>query len=62
MNETYLINKNILEITTKFILSNQINFLENIEQYIQVFNRTITQKKKTHIITHNKIKIENHIG
>ena len=25
-NETYFINKNILEITTKFIPSNQINF------------------------------------
>ena len=25
-NETYLINKNILKITTKFIPSNQINF------------------------------------
>ena len=29
-NETYFINKNILEITTKFIPSNQINFLKLI--------------------------------
>ena len=28
-NETYFINKNILEITTKFILSNQFNFRIN---------------------------------
>ena len=30
-NEIYFINKNILEITTKFILSNQINFFKKIE-------------------------------
>ena len=37
-NETYFINKNIFEITTKFIPSNQINFfkkkLNNISKYL----------------------------
>ena len=29
---------------------------------MQVFNKTITPKKKNHSITQNKIKTENHIG
>ena len=44
-NETYFINKNILEITTKFIPSNQINFqkkLNNISKRLT----TQSQKKK----------------
>ena len=40
----FSLNKNILKITAKFIPSNQ--FLEKFEWYIQVFNKTITKKKK----------------
>ena len=50
-NETYFINKNILEITTKFIPSNQINFQKKLNNISKRFNKTITKKKKkTHSI------------
>ena len=60
-NETYFINKNILEITTKFIPSNQINFqkkLNNISKCLtrQSLKKILKKKKKPHSIIHNKIK------
>ena len=62
-NKTYFINKNILEITTKFILSNQTKFLKKLNNIIQVFNKTISQQKqKPHSITHNKIEPKIHVG
>ena len=66
-NETYLTNKNILEITTKFILSNQINFqkkLNNISKCLTRQSHTHTHthtNKNSHSITHNKKNAENHI-
>ena len=44
-NKTYFINKNILEIITKFIPSNQINFQQKLNNIIQVFYKRITKKK-----------------
>ena len=44
-NKTYFINKNIFEITTKFISSNQTKFLKKLNNIIQVFNKTISQQK-----------------
>ena len=62
-NKTYFINKNILEITTKFISSNQTKFLKKLNNIIQVFNKTISQQKqKPHSITHNKIEPKIHVG
>ena len=62
--ETYFINTNILEITTKFIPSNQINFLKKLNNISKCLTRQSQQqqpKKKSHSITHNKIKAKNHI-
>ena len=62
-NETYFINKNIIEIITKFIPSNQINFQKKLNNISKCLTRkSPKKKKKTHSITHNKIKAENHIG
>ena len=61
-NETYFIYKNILEITTKFIPLNQINFQKNLNNISTCLTRQpFKKKKKTHSITHNKIKAENYI-
>ena len=61
-NETYFINKNIIEIITKFIPSNQINFQKKLNNISKCLTRKSPKKKKSHSITHNKIKAENHIG
>ena len=49
-SKTFFINKNILEITNKFILSNQTNFYQKLNNIIQVFNKTISQQQKDLII------------
>ena len=64
-NETYFITKNILEIKTKFIPSNQINiykkkFFNNISKCLTIQSLK-KKKKKTHNITYDKIKAKNHI-
>ena len=45
-NKTYFVNKNILEIKNKFILSNQTNFQQKLNNIIKVFNKTISQQKQ----------------
>ena len=45
-NKTCFINKNILEITNKFIPSNQTNFQQKLNNIIKVFNKTISQQKQ----------------
>ena len=45
-NKTYFVNKNILEITNKFIPSNQTNFWQKLNNIIKVFNKTISQQKQ----------------
>ena len=48
-NKTCFINKNILDITNKFIPSNQNNFQQKLNNIIKVFNKTISQhKQKSH--------------
>ena len=45
------------------IKSNQINFYKKLNNIIQVFNKTITtKKKKNYSITLDKIKAKNHNG
>ena len=44
-NKICFINENILDITTKFILSNQTIFLQKLNKIIQMFNKTISEKK-----------------
>ena len=68
-NETYFINKNILEITTKYIPSNQINFQKKLNNISKCLTRQsqkiiiiIINLKKNLIIQCNKIKAKNHIG
>ena len=53
-NETYFINKNILEITTKFITSNQINFQKKLNNISKHLTR---QSQNNNNINNNKIKI-----
>ena len=45
-NKTYFVNKNILEITNKFIPLNQTNFFQKLNNIIKVFNKTISQQKQ----------------
>ena len=45
-NKTCFINKNILEITNKFIPTNQTNFQQKLNNIIKVFNKTTLQQKQ----------------
>ena len=48
-SKTCFVNKNILEITNKFIPSNQTTFQKIFNNIIKVFNKTISlQKQKSH--------------
>ena len=56
-NETYFINKNIIEISTKFIPSNQINFQKKLNNISKRLTRQSPKKKKNHSITY----VEGHL-
>ena len=45
-NKTCFVNKNILEITNKLILSNQTNFQQKLNNIIKMFNKAISQQQK----------------
>ena len=45
-NKTCFFNKNKIEITNKFIPSNQTNFQQKLNNIIKVFNKTILQQKQ----------------
>ena len=45
-NKICFINKNILKITNKFILSNQTNFQQKLNNIIKKFNKEISQQKQ----------------
>ena len=45
-NQTCFVNKNILEITNKFILSNQFSFQKKLNNIIKMFNKAISQQKQ----------------
>ena len=45
-NKTCFVNKNIFEITNKFISSNQTNFQQKLNNIFKVFNKKISQQKQ----------------
>ena len=48
-NKTCIVNKNILEITNKFISSYQTNFQQKLNNITKVYDKTISQQKlKSH--------------
>ena len=49
-NKTCFLNKNKIEITNKFIPSNQTNFWQKLNNIIKVFNKRISQQNKNLII------------
>ena len=55
-NKTNFINKNIFEITNKFIPSNQTNFQQKLNNIIKVFNNTISQQKQKSHNTNSMIQ------
>ena len=55
-NKTCFVNKNILEITNKFIPLNQTNFFQKLNNIIKVFNKTISQQKQKSLNTKSMIQ------